>query len=347
MKHLAEERVQTICILILTSVAVAAALKVFSSVLIPFVLAVFLTFCLSPLIDLQIRWMHVPRFIAILTTILLAGIFVLMVGLIVSAAVTEMADDREAYLGQVAQSFDRMFNWLSLERFGYDSENLFDSISDITAKTTRKVFTRLAKEVMNVLSNGLLVLVFTIFMLSGKGDHRYSDSKVHQEIKSNIKRYALTMMLTSSLTGFLVGSVLFALGVKFAWMFGFLAFLLNFIPNIGSIIAILLPVPVVVLSPQLSTAARVLAILIPAAIQFSIGNLVQPKLLGRSLNLHPVAVLLSLIFFGAIWGIVGMFLAAPIAVVLRILLEQFEHTAPVANLLAAEVGDAGLGKNEY
>ena len=72
----------------------------------------------------------------------------------------------------------------------------------------------------------------------------------------------------------------------------------------------------------------------------------QPKLLGRSLNLHPVAVLLSLIFFGAIWGIVGMFLAAPIAVVLRILLERFDHTAPVANLLAAEVGDVGVGKNE-
>ncbi|MHC4744956.1 MAG: AI-2E family transporter [Planctomycetota bacterium] len=336
MSSLTEEKVQTICMLILTSIAVAASLKVFSSVLIPFVLAIFLTFCVSPLIDIQIKWLRVPRFVAIVTTIFLAVTFVFMLGLIVSAAAGEMAEHREEYLTQVSLLFDRMFDRLSLDRFGLEADKLLDSMADIGAKTTRKVFSRAVKEVMNVVSNGLLVLVFTIFMLTGRGHYRYSGSKVHNEIKANIKRYALSMMLTSGLTGLLVGSVLFILGIRFAWMFGFLAFLLNFIPNIGSVIATLLPVPVVILSTQLSPAARILAIVIPAAIQFSIGNLIQPRLLGRSLNLHPVAVLLSLIFFGAIWGmIVGMFLAAPIAVVLRILLERFEHTAPVADLLAA------------
>ena len=75
MKSLAEEKVQTISILILTSIAVAAALKLFSTVLIPFVLAIFLTFCLSPVIDVQIKRMRIPRFVAILTTIFLGCIF--------------------------------------------------------------------------------------------------------------------------------------------------------------------------------------------------------------------------------------------------------------------------------
>jgi AI-2 transport protein TqsA len=67
-------------------------------------------------------------------------------------------------------------------------------------------------------------------------------------------------------------------------------------------------------------------------------------MMGRTLNLHPVAILLSLIFFGAIWGVVGMFLATPITVVLRILLEKFEYTAPIANLISAKVNKPSPGK---
>ena len=120
-------------------------------------------------------------------------------------------------------------------------------------------------------------------------------------------------------------------------MFGFLAFLLNFIPNIGSIVATLLPVPVILLSPDLSWPARIAAVVIPTAIQFGIGNLLQPKLMGRSLDLHPVSVLLGLIFFGLIWGVVGMFLATPILGVVKILLERFEFTRSVGALLAGRL----------
>ena len=74
------------------------------------------------------------------------------------------------------------------------------------------------------------------------------------------------------------------LGVPFAWMFGMLAFLLNFIPNIGSFIATVLPIPVVILNPELSLTVKVLSIVIPTIIQFSIGNLLQPKMMGESLD---------------------------------------------------------------
>ena len=336
MKSLAEEKVQTISILILTSIAVAASLKLFSSVLIPFVLAIFLTFGLSPLIDIQIMWMRIPRFVAILTTVFLGCIFLLLLGLVVSAAVGQVVEHKDQYLVQMEQLFSRLVSSLPLERFGYDIKNLSELILTVPGKTAGKLFSNAVSEIMNVLSNGLLVLIFTIFMLAGKGRHGSSDGNIRYEIESNIKKYTTTMMLTSGLTGLLVGLTLSLLGVDFAWMFGFFAFLLNFIPNIGSVIATLLPVPVVILSSQLSMPARILAILIPALIQFTVGNLIQPKLMGRSLNLHPVAILLSLIFFGAIWGIVGMLLAAPIAAVLKILFEKFEYTAPIANLLSAK-----------
>jgi AI-2 transport protein TqsA len=336
-----EGRVQTICLFVLTTIAVAVSLKLFSSVLIPFVLAIFLTYFLSPLIDVQIKWMRVPRFVAILSTVFLGCVFLVLIGLLVSAAVGQVIAHKDEYLVQMEQLSSKIVSSIDLERFGYDLEQLSESISSIGPGTAGKLLSKAVSEIMNVVSNGLLVLIFTVFMFAGKSSYSSSGDKIRDEIESNIKRYTLVMVLTSGFTGLLVGITLSVLGVDFAWMFGFLAFLLNFIPNIGSVISTLLPIPVIILSPGLSITARILAIAIPTVIQFTIGNLVQPKLFGRSVNLHPVAILLALIFFGSIWGIVGMFLATPITVVLRILLEKFEYTADIANLLAENVDRSG------
>ncbi len=146
-------------------------------------------------------------------------------------------------------------------------------------------------------------------------------------------------MLVSGTTGILVGLTLWLLGVELAMVFGLLAFLLNFIPSIGSVVSTLLPLPVVLLSPELSTAAKVAAIAVPGGIQFAVGNLVEPKIMGRSLDLHPVTVLLGLIFFGMIWGIIGMILATPIVAVTKIVLERIELTAPVGRLFAGKIDE--------
>ena len=152
-----------------------------------------------------------------------------------------------------------------------------------------------------------------------------------------IKRFILTKVLVSILTGIFVGVVLTILSVPFSFVFGVLAFLFNFIPSIGSVIATLIPLPVVILNPELAMPTKILAIALPGVIQFSIGNFIEPKLLGRSLDLHPIVILMSLIFFGIIWGFIGMFLATPITAVVRIIFEKIEITKPVAELLAGRV----------
>ncbi len=119
-------------------------------------------------------------------------------------------------------------------------------------------------------------------------------------------------------------------------MFGFLAFLLTFIPNIGSIIATILPLPVALIDPELGMVSKILVLAIPGIIQFGIGNLLQPKMMGESLDLHPVVVLLSLIFFGTIWGIIGMFLAVPITAVVKIFLQRFGYTRAIADLISGK-----------
>ena len=145
----------------------------------------------------------------------------------------------------------------------------------------------------------------------------------------------VTKGIISAATGTLVWAVLAFLGVDLALVFGLFAFLFNFIPSIGSIIATVLPLPVVIASPILSPTEVVLAIAIPGAIQFTVGNIVEPKVMGSSLDMHPVVILMALMFWGMIWGIVGMILAVPLTVVIKIVMEQIEVTAPLARLMGA------------
>ncbi|MCP4712570.1 MAG: AI-2E family transporter, partial [Planctomycetes bacterium] len=190
----------------------------------------------------------------------------------------------------------------------------------------------------SVLTNGTLVIIFLIFLLAGKKKKTADPSLgLRYEIETRIKRYVITMIFTSGTTGMLVGVTLWLLGVPFPYMFGFFAFMLNFIPSIGSIIATLLPMPVIILSPELSVFAKALAIIIPAMVQFTIGNIIQPKAMGESLDLHPITILMSLVFFGLVWGIVGMFLATPITAVLKVMFEKFEYTKSVALVMAGDI----------
>jgi AI-2 transport protein TqsA len=145
----------------------------------------------------------------------------------------------------------------------------------------------------------------------------------------------------SVLTGLLVGASLSILGVQFAAVFGLLAMLLNFVPTIGGIVATLLPIPVILLSPEMSVTAKILAIAIPGGIQAAIGA-VQPKIQGDALEIHPVAVLLALIFFGMIWGIAGAFVATPLIAVIKIILERLPATRSVAALLAGDLSMLSL-----
>jgi AI-2 transport protein TqsA len=123
------------------------------------------------------------------------------------------------------------------------------------------------------------------------------------------------------------------LGVDFAYAFGFLAFLLNFIPTVGPLVATLLPLPVVLLDEEMSLAAKVLAIVLPAALQVMFA-IIQPRIQGPAQDLHPVTTMAALVFFGSIWGILGAALAVPVTGVIKIILERIPTTRPMAEWMA-------------
>ncbi len=141
--------------------------------------------------------------------------------------------------------------------------------------------------------------------------------------------------MISLVTGVLVWGALHLIGVDFAVTWGAMAFILNFIPTVGSIVATVPPVLVSIVQFYPQPFYPVLTLLVLLAIQFTIGNVVAPKILGDQLNLSPVVVLLSLVFWGWLWGVVGALLSVPIASAIKIVCENIEPLRPISILMGS------------
>jgi AI-2 transport protein TqsA len=318
-------------LMILATVALAFALVYTRDVMVPFVLAIFLTVVVSPVFDFQVAKCRMPRWIAVITTLLLVLALLAMLGYVLIIAIQTMVHAAGDYSKQVADLSDRFFAALSSRHIQVDEARITAELESHLPG----IITQSAGTATTLVARGFLIVIFVVFLLIGRNAHQPTTG-IYAEISSTIRSYLTTMTAIAAVTAVLVGLVLWALGLQMAWLFGLLVFLLSFIPNIGSIVATLLPIPVAV--TQFQDPWMVLAVVaIPGAIHLTMGNLVAPRLMGRGLELHPVTVLLALAFWGLLWGVVGMVLAVPIVAVMRIVLSRFHTTRPLAELLAGHL----------
>jgi len=331
------QRTQTICLVVLTVLAVGAALRWLAPVMIPFVLSVFGALILSPLIEFQVKRLRMPRSAAIGATLVLAFLLLGGIAALVSASVSQLAANSDGYQQKALALLNSGMGLLPLERFGVEEAAIADPLKKFSMGTLGNLLLGTTNAILDILSNGFLVLVFLLFLLLGSSGKGPAPGSTWAQIDARIKRYLVAKGVLSAATGLLVGVILAFLGVDLALVFGLFAFLLNFIPSVGSVIATLLPLPVVIASPTLSPTLAVLAIAVPGAIQFTIGSIIEPKVMGESLDLHPVAIVMNLIIWGMLWGIVGMLLSTPILVVIKILCEKLDSTQWLAALLAGRV----------
>ena len=186
----------------------------------------------------------------------------------------------------------------------------------------------------NAAGNISLIIIYLIFFLIEekffkikleKISSNKSTKKILEKINKQIYEYFEIKILTSFFTGTLTFFILLALSNNLAVLFGIFSFLLNFIPFIGSLIAIVLPV-IFSIVQSLDFSISVLTIVSLIFVQLLIGNFIEPKLMGKSLNLSPIIMIISLGIFGKIWGIAGMFLSVPILVVMLIIFSNFNQT---------------------
>jgi len=339
-----DRHARTVCLLIVTAIAVGLALSLLQPVLVPFFLALFLAYCLSPLIDAQRKHLGLPRGLAVAGAGIVGLLVLLLLGALAAACVSQIVANLETYQERLEELVRRLAEALPLDQLGLRADPEAGGLFVLSDSVRQRLLGWALGALTDLTSTTALVVIFMFFILLGRTEGAIGPTSLLGEIELRVRGYLLKMVGLAALTGVLVGLTLAALGVSFAWVFGFLTFLLNFIPNVGSIIATLLPLPVVLLTPDMPVAVQVLAVALPGAIQFVIGSFIQPRVLGRALNLHPVALLMALIFFGMIWGIMGAFLAMPITGAIKIVLDRMETTRPLANLLAGDLRVlAGIG----
>lgn len=207
------------------------------------------------------------------------------------------------------------------------------NLRDMADSFIRTGLARLSAELFQIFSTSIVVLIYVFFLLLGNAETTSSPAS-YKAVDQQVRSYLFLKTIISVLTGVCFGAALWFFGVPMSLTFGMLAFLLNYIPNVGPVVASLLPIPFILLDPDGSIWWMLAAISVTMSIQVLSGNVVEPKLMGDSSDLHPVVILLALMFWGMMWGITGMFLATPITAGLKIVLEGNQATKPFAEILA-------------
>ena len=173
----------------------------------------------------------------------------------------------------------------------------------------------------------LLAVYLTIGRKPARYGLRYSDEKktLVEQIEAACKRYILVMSTFSLLITILVTAVLHILHVHLAFVFGLLTFALNFVPVVGSMISVLLPIPVCLIDDELPLENKLMAVAIPLVIQLYAQLYVEPVLFGRSMNLSPLAVLISLVFWSVVWGLSGALMSVPLLAATKVVLQNSDN----------------------
>jgi AI-2 transport protein TqsA len=321
-------------------VVAGVVLKLAKPVLFPFFLAIFISYIVNPALEFLTR-RKVPRFLAVLVLIVATFSLMYLLGAVFYSSGKAFAAEFPKYGEQVTSLLTK----LEASRFLGAHWSLSALLDAINAEKIASFALSALGPFFSFLSTLFLVLVFLVFILAGRGrlaakvEHSFSSgqakriSAVLDHIDEQIEKYLAIKTVFCVLNGIVVGVVLALFGVEFAVAFGFLAFILNYIPNIGSTVAT--SVPIVIAFLQYGSVWRCLAILaIVVGLDNLMGNFLEPRFMGKGLGLSPLVVIFSLIFWGWLWGIPGMVLSVPITAVIKIVCANIPSLRSVAELMS-------------
>jgi len=317
-------------------VVIVAGLRAASALLVPLAIAAFLAMISYPMVS-WLRERGLPKWSAVALTLLAMLTTLLGPGLVVYSAAQEFASAVPRYQTRLTAMTSGWFSWLrdrGIEPSPVAELLNWNAILDLAGG----VFANVAL----LLSNAFLVMLVAAFVLfeaagfperlrSALGAEATAGDRLRR-FTGEVQRYLRVKTFVSLMTGLLVGAWLTLLDIDFAVLWGLLAFLLNFIPNFGSIAAAVPPVLLALMQAGAGRAAGVAAGFVFANI--TLGNLAEPYLMGRQLRISPLVVVVSLILWGWVWGPIGMVVAVPITMVVRILLEHSPGLQWVAVLMA-------------
>ena len=317
-----------------------AGIKVAAPIIVPFLLSLFVAIICNPAVNVLSQG-RIPRGIAIAVVIVFIFLMFVILGSVVGTSVSGFREALPIYEAQLSTELNWLITWMG-------QHNIVISMAEVRAYfDPAKIMTLVTSTLSgfsSVLGNVFLLLLTVVFMLfEGQGfakklhiafDDSVGKVKSLDHFLKSVNKYMAIKTVISLLTGFIIGFVLWLLGVDFYILWALLAFLFNYIPNIGSIIA---AVPAVILTfLQLGMGHAAVVIGLFLCVNTIMGSIIEPRFMGRSLGLSTLVVFLSLIVWGWLLGVVGMLLSVPLTMIFKIALENSEDGRWFAILLSSD-----------
>ena len=323
---------------VIATILVVAALKATKPISMPLAFAFFVTILVHPL--QQRLEQRLPRWLSlILVLLLLCGVVGIAVGAL-SLSEEIIEPKLPQYLDRLQEIANTTRSWLQesslpLPDFSTQSSRTSDRLTEQAIGGVRSFISALS---LTVLTISLLVLLLLEVSQYREKVKQAFNSKTGDRLinavgntSEKLRRYLWVMTLTSFLTGILTIVWCFIVGVDLAFVWGIIGFVLNYIPTLGSIIAVIPPTLVALLFNGVGRAIATLVGL--AVIQVIMGNFIDPRVQGKSLQLSPFVALFSIAFWGWVWGIPGAILGVPMTISIILFCQEFEITQGVAILL--------------
>jgi len=329
-----------VLIILASFVIIVAGMKAAESIIVPFLLAVFISIVTSP----PYFWLQkkgIPKGFSLLIVILFFLLVISLIGVLIGTSVTDFTTKLPFYEAKLQDQTQAVITWLTEKKFiepDFKLSNAFNpaSILQIVGDTFNQVG--------NLFANGFLILLTVIFMMSeisglplklkkilSKPDESISR---FQSVFQDINKYIAIKTWISLGTGVLVFILLIIIGVDYAILWAVLAFALNYIPTIGSIIALIPPTLLTIVQLGFGEAGIVLVGYV--VINTIMGNILEPKFMGKGLGLSTLVVFLSLIFWGWILGPIGMLLSVPLTITIKIALDSSDETRWLSVMLGPD-----------
>jgi AI-2 transport protein TqsA len=324
-------------------IIVVFGLQMATVLLVPFLIATFLALItVRPMLWMQQR--RIPAFLAALFIVTMIMLILFVVGTVVGRSIAEFTAALPGYQARLDLLIDGFLNF-AVQKLGFDAS--IESIGDmIDPGWAMGLAATILNGLKDVLTNTFLIIFTTIFILleassvgikveAAFGEGAASMDKARAFVK-NLGRYLGIKTIVSFATGLCAFLLTWSIGLDFPLLWGMLAFLLNYVPTIGSIIAAVPAVLLALVQPELGPGAATLTAAGFVAINVVFGNFIEPRLMGYGVGISPLVVFVGLIFWGFVFGPVGMLLSVPLTMTLKLGLESDERTRWIAIFLGSE-----------
>jgi len=320
-------------------------LKELQSILIPFFLAIIISFVFLPLYNLLVS-KKVPAAISLIIVLLLILIISNISSIFIFTSINTFSNEFPKYEIKFLRIYEDIITKFNLSEAQVTSLNhSFDIKALLMEGKLTSTITGVFSSITSLMGNYILIMFYIIFILSESksiqnriaiafpSKNQDNITQTMKNIFSSVKTYIAGKTLLSFLQAVVIGLFLWICGVDFYFIWAFMFFISDFIPNIGSlVVSVFVAISMLLQFDSILTPVIILAVLI--LIQNLKGNILEPKIFGAKFNLSPLLLLLSLIFWGYIWGIIGMILSVPIMIIIKIIMMNFDQTKPYAILMS-------------